>query len=191
MRVIDELQALPGAIVRLLPPHVQEKRNDWPAIQRQPEKPLETPLIVAMREVGSPVSIPAKNTSGRLIDFLLANASTNPIVMEGIDMVVLRREAVDTGPTIGAPLVTYRYEVDLRPGVDEYTVTKKVYKYPPGDVDEFKVVCTSQDGVKYNMRLDFHCYDLAARKNFISHSPDFDIVFPKKGGRRPSLILKT
>lgn len=150
----------------------------FPALQEQPP---ETSLIVH-----------SLSADGSDIEFMLSNLSNNVLVVYAIYLEVLDRKPFNVSPGIGVRILTYRYEVELKPKyIGQYLITNDEFGYPRGEVDKFAILCKSPPGNKYKVRLKFCCSDVYSKKRFPVYSDSFNIWFYKKGGRstRRKLVI--
>lgn len=118
-------------------------------------------------------------------------ATRQELVMVFIDYENIRRWGkYDKGPTIGARIITYKYEVGLEPNfIGEILINTPKFKYARGDVDNFTISFLSPPGNKYVAKLNFHCSDALTGRKFIVSSLEFEIRFYKPDGKRGKLIL--
>lgn len=143
------------------------------------EQPPEKSLILHNLSIG--------NTD---IEFMLTNLSNNLIIVDSICIEVLRWGKYNKGPTIGARIVTYKYEVSLKPNfTGEILINTPKFKYARGDVDNFTISFLSPPGNEYVTRLNFHCSDALTGRKFIVSSSEFELRFYKPGGKRGNLII--
>lgn len=123
------------------------------------------------------------------VEFMLTNVSNNTLIVNSIYLEVTNWEPIKTRQTIGARVMTYKYEVTLTPSIREYIVTGEKFKYSKGDVDNFTINFISPPGNRYIVRLRFNFCDIKSGKEFSKYSEEFELRFPDRSWKSGRLIL--